>query len=314
LKDSDPDVRRQAALALRDDIPAETIDPVLQALGAAIKDPDQQVRGQAVRALAAIGGRALPAELRDDRGDRRLRLSTGIGERAVRSVLEAMRDNDAQVRAAAANGLGQVKDPGDRVVLALMKSLRDETSHVRRAAADALAEIGPGARMALPALSKLVDDQETGVRWGAVRAVGIVGIGMETAAPPLVHALKDQDPAVRLRAVRALRDLGVSVKGAIPPLRSALRDEDPGVQMGAALLLWRDDHNRAQGVLPVLIAALRLRSCEQEAAKILKEMASDAGLGAAAVLNAIWAGLIDAALFQPAFDATDVEAAGEIKG
>ena len=65
-----------------------------------------------------------------------------IANQAFSSLILALSDDDAQVRATVAYALGQIGVSDRTAVLALVKSLSDVDWRVRRNAADALAEIG----------------------------------------------------------------------------------------------------------------------------------------------------------------------------
>src|SRR5262249_28064314 len=76
---------------------------------------------------------------------------------AVPPLLEALKDNNAEVRQTATNVLGKI---GKTAVPGLMKALQDENRLVRRQASIALAKVGPDARPAVPALSTTLTDQD----------------------------------------------------------------------------------------------------------------------------------------------------------
>ncbi|OYT68772.1 MAG: hypothetical protein CFK48_10465 [Armatimonadetes bacterium CP1_7O] len=91
---------------------------------------------------------------------------------------------------------------GSPAVPALMQALRDEDKDVRSAACEALGAIGDAS--AVPALIKALGDWR--VRSAACRALG--AIGDASAVPALINALEDGDWRVRSAACRALERLG----------------------------------------------------------------------------------------------------------
>jgi hypothetical protein len=90
---------------------------------------------------------------------------------------------------------------GSPAVKPLIAALKDENSDVRKAAADALVKIGAPAVEPLIAALK---DENSDVRQAAAKALG--KIGDPRAVEPLIAALKDKD--VRKAAAEALGRLG----------------------------------------------------------------------------------------------------------
>src|SRR5262245_22665427 len=80
------------------------------------------------------------------------------------------------------------------------KSLRDDQAAVRRAAAEALGEIGRGDRRTVPALTEALKDRDTEVRREAAYALARLGSEAAGAVPALTAALGDPEANVRLTA------------------------------------------------------------------------------------------------------------------
>jgi HEAT repeat protein len=90
----------------------------------------------------------------------------------VSEALQALRDDDWEVRAAAATELETIGAGAAKAVPALIQTLvSDETQDVRRAAAEALGSIGPAAKEAVPVLAKALSDENVYMRWAATRAL-----------------------------------------------------------------------------------------------------------------------------------------------
>jgi len=223
----------------------------------ASEDEDLGVQVAAVRALAQIAdARAVPVLCRW-LGEKRLipeirqQIARALGEigsaEAVGPLIQALRDEDESVRAAAANALGRIGDA--RAVEPLIQALRDSNWRVRAAAAKALGRIGD-VRAVEPLVQALGDENES-VRMAAVKAA--VKIGREAIQPltealiwtaavkirceavkPLIEALRDEDGSVRAAAAEALVRIG---REAVEPLIQALRDEDKSVRAAAAEVL-----------------------------------------------------------------------------
>ncbi len=234
LRDHNDDVRRNAAKAL-----VRIGPPAAVSLISAIKESD----GDIARAMVEIGAPAvklLVATLGNSHSDVRLttaealerigwqpeKSATGaaywiakkawdncisIGVHAVDPLLATLKDDESDVREAAAKSLGQIGD--SRAVEALAETLEDDESDVREAAAEALERIG-----------WQPDKSVTGAAyWIAKKAWdNCISIGVH-AVDPLIATLKDDDPDVREAAAKALGQIGDS--RAVEPL-IAMLDSD----------------------------------------------------------------------------------------
>lgn len=116
--------------------------------------PDEPERVTAQRPAApqrfASGFRAM------DLTDTTIDALARIGSDAVDPLIEALRDPEPMVRAAAARSLAVIGPEASRAVPALMQALDDRDDRVRIAAARALGQIGPAAREAVPALLEVL--------------------------------------------------------------------------------------------------------------------------------------------------------------
>lgn len=90
----------------------------------------------------------------------------------VLEALQALRDDDWEVRAAAAVELETIGEGAAKAVPALVQVLEsDKTEEVRRAAAEALGSIGPAAKEAIPVLAHTLSDGNVYIRWAATKAL-----------------------------------------------------------------------------------------------------------------------------------------------
>ncbi|MBI4679115.1 MAG: HEAT repeat domain-containing protein [Elusimicrobia bacterium] len=197
LKDKDPAVRGEAALALfrlkflkriREHSPA-----TVEALTGAFTDPDPGVRWRAVHAF-----------------------SRGLEPRALEALAKAAADEDAWTRFFAVKALGHLGGSPDRRsgpvgagVDALVKAAKDLSPWVRAEAARALGAAG-NAGLLEPALFA---DDSAHVRAAAVEAVG--ASGEPELAGRLTPLLSEGSPLARAAAVEALAKL---VKDAAVPV------------------------------------------------------------------------------------------------
>jgi hypothetical protein len=222
LSAADPVTRARAACDMRDhgDRAVDAIDQlaVLLADGSPV---DQSVcerrwwRGNgdrettpgelAASALVSIGSRAYTALERALHGTAwiaRRNAAWALGAldepRAVRGLIEALRDREAPVREQAAWALGAIdqRDAGEPLIAAL----KDPDGRVRKQAAWALGALDEP--RAAQGLIEALRDRDAPVREQAAWALGV--IDRQEAVTPLIAALKDEDARVRRQAAWAL--------------------------------------------------------------------------------------------------------------
>ncbi len=151
---------------------------------------------------------------------------------AVPGVIEAMKHEDAEVRASAARAFQWLPDESGAAVDALCDLLlNDPDEDVRAAAASSLADIASEkSKDAL--IEALLKGTSVYARENAARALG--NIGNPSAGPALMQALDDEYFMTQGAAVRALGIVGYPE--CIPRLMEALgryyRGEDPAVAGG----------------------------------------------------------------------------------
>ena len=93
----------------------------------------------------------------------------------VSEALQALKDNDWQVRTAAAMALEEIGPRAAVAVPDLIQTLeKDKREDVRRAAAEALGSIKPTAMEAISALTRALEDQSAYVRWAAAKALSAI--------------------------------------------------------------------------------------------------------------------------------------------
>ena len=176
---------RDLAVQILGSIGEPAVLPLVRSLG----NGSPAARGNAHKALAAIGARAVGrlAEMLPTAGaEDRTRVAEAFGAvsdtTAVPALLALLIDENAQVRATAAWGLGQVRDP--RVVPPLLEALVDEASTVRLEAAAALGK-QHDARAVEPLIRACREEPAWHVAVDALCAIGA------PAREPLIRALED---------------------------------------------------------------------------------------------------------------------------
>lgn len=174
LHDESADTRRQAAHVL-----SKIADPSIAGqLSGVIADDDPQVAIKAYRAAASTNDPAVVPALaaRLGQGDQELRDAlasafSNLGGHGVETLVRALADTDAEVRAHAAQALGEVGSPAaDRAVEALTRATGDEDAAVRVAAVSALAGFEP--EVAAPALRSASGSDDRLVSAIATRLLG----------------------------------------------------------------------------------------------------------------------------------------------
>ena len=158
---------------------AEHEELLLASLLTALREDDMWLRVATVAALLAMGTAAIPG------------------------LTDALQDERAAVRRAAAKALGKLA--AEDALADLLRALQDIDQGTRRFAAEALGRIGHAA--AVEALSESLRDADYKVREASGEALGLIG---EAAAPTLVEALSDPDPEVGMHAIFALRAMNHS--------------------------------------------------------------------------------------------------------
>jgi HEAT repeat protein/beta-lactamase regulating signal transducer with metallopeptidase domain len=148
---------------------------------------------------------ALIGRLKDEDAEVRAAAAQSLGKledsRAVPALLAVIGDRDAKVRAAAAEALGKFTDP--RAVSALSSLLGDPELDVRKQALDALAEYESGVPVA--GVLRLLNDSDADLRHNAAHALG--RFGDRSAGAALAPLVRDPSPDVRQAAIESIADL-----------------------------------------------------------------------------------------------------------
>ena len=151
--------------------------------------------------------------------------------------VQALQDDDARVRQAAAVSLGKIGLGAIDAVPQLIFALADTDSGVRSAAAFALSAFGAHAMEAVPALRAALSDEFAAVRARAAFALGQIGPSARRAAEELARLVSDPDVSVRRNIASALGGIGADTAVVLPALRQAVSDVDADVRKCAMTTL-----------------------------------------------------------------------------
>ncbi|MDB9388431.1 HEAT repeat domain-containing protein [Microcystis aeruginosa] len=246
LKDSDEDVRGNAVEALGK-IGTET---AIAGLLKALEESNKDVRWKAAFALGKIGSEtAIPGLLKalkdsdkDVRSNAVVALCKIGSETAIAGLFKVLEHSDKDVRSNAVVALGKIRS--ETAIAGLLKALEDSNQYVRGNAAFALCKIG--SETAIGGLLKALEDSDGDFfRWKAAEALG--NISSETAIGGLLKALEDSNVFVRRYAAEALGKIGSET--AIPELLKALEESNKDVRVYAALALGKIGSETAIGGL-----------------------------------------------------------------
>ena len=175
-----------------------------------------------------------------------------ITDSKIAPLIEKLIDNDAHISSIAADALVNIGSPA---VPSLIEALKNQDHNLRWHAASVLGDLGTEAAPAVPALTTALQDEDGQVRLYATLALGNIGTAAKAAVPSLMAALQDKEQYVRIYVPSALRKIGAEAKVAVPVLTAALKDKNPRVRYNAAYTLGAMGTEAASSV-PDLIALL----------------------------------------------------------
>src|SRR5690606_1559762 len=110
----------------------------------------------------------------------------------------------------------------DRAVKMLVEALKDENPRVRAAAARGLHELNAPAETVIPVFTELLNDKDPAVRGTVIDALSTLG---DKSMPKLRQGLENE--ATQSIAVGVIRRLGPKAKAIVPALTKELSDRNP---------------------------------------------------------------------------------------
>jgi HEAT repeat protein len=197
-------VREAAAETLgRIKDPAST-EPLVQLL----KDDDLGVRMAAGNALAKIGKSAVPSlimALTDSRNDVKKIAAETLGKikdiESIGPLIQLLKDDDSGIRLTAERSLQELGKPA---VPFLIEALENDNNNIRNGAATVLGRLKD--TEAIDHLCRLLKSKHRSDRISSIEA--LEKIASSTSTKPIIETLKDKDRDVRRKSVRALGVIG----------------------------------------------------------------------------------------------------------
>jgi HEAT repeat protein len=233
LNDSDPRVRRGAALALGQIRPVPA--GISEKLTVGLADPDREVKAAFLTAIGNLGPRA---------------------RESVPAVRALLQDSSAEVRGKAIEILAQSAPRDERLVDDLIARANDVDSSVQRPAIDTLRSLGPLGKRALPDVIAKLDSKQMEVRMAAALLIGSHGQAAASAVPALSTLLDDPSPELQTIVIQTLGQMGKAAQPALTKLSALVSAEQLEVREAAALSLGSLELD-ADAVRPALAKALR---------------------------------------------------------
>lgn len=233
VRSGTPELREKAALAL-----VMLGDKSVMPLVECMVEPDIGVRTIAVRALAALKGKAEPA------------LTALTGAVHYKAEMEATPDADKakwqEYSQSVAIALGSIGEPA---IPKLLDLLQDDDNDIRLLAAGGLSHMGKEASPAVPGLRECLHHKNIEVRAAAVSALNRIGPGAVEAAPDLLLLLRNIETSFRgLPYAKEMRKgyakliaetLGKMGDGVLPLLLPLVQDPDENVRVHICYALWK---------------------------------------------------------------------------
>jgi HEAT repeat protein len=254
LKHNNSAVRQSAADKLGELRAEEAIPALMNVL---VYDDDKNVLSAVARALIKIGPPAVPALIQasNSRNHRYRAYATKIlenmdtvtfiqvlnsrdnnvrsfaasilqrrGEKAVPALIQALKDNDRQIRQGAIQILGNIGREAAPALPVLIQTLREEDNDIRSCTANVLIKMG---EVAVPSLIQALNHKDKLIRTGSIQILGSMGQEAREAIPSLLECLKSYDESIRQYVEGALKQMGAVV---VTPLLKAMEDDDKQVQ------------------------------------------------------------------------------------
>ncbi|MBI3462479.1 MAG: HEAT repeat domain-containing protein [Planctomycetes bacterium] len=281
---------------------------MLSALAEALDDPDEEVFHEATAALAGLDASArdaIPALIRSLRRGAVIKVGAyggfiqqhagnpahvlaQMGELAVSPLIEALHNDNEEVRWGALAALTFMDPPPVRAIPSVVRTLTEDSGvNVRWRAVVFLAHLKSHSEQVVLALAGALKDEDHGVRLQATIAVGHIGEAAAPAVSNLIPMLStEKGPATdavenmleRFAAANALVAIGPGARAAIPAFLDVIKSGDRLLFREAAKAFQRIDPDNTE-IVPALVDSLNdsnVRASALSALAILGPVAAHA--------------------------------------
>jgi HEAT repeat protein len=248
------------------------------ALAAKLKDPNPEIRREAVLALGSIGEGAVVAvpEIAETLSDENARIAATfvlgqlgkIPADAETTIRANAKSKDKFLSTVSLWALARIhpddKDLRRQATKQIVERLKDSDPFVRVASARALAALPPAPEITLPILEEALKDADAATAQHALDALALLGA---PAVPRLVDIL-NRHKALRLQVVYTLGQIGPAAAPATEALAKLVADKNEPLAAEAVLALGKIGP-AAKDAVPALCAALERQDCENAPAIIM---------------------------------------------
>ena len=168
-----------------------------------------------------------------------------IGKGALPDLIQTLKDNRSDLRAAAAEVLGRIGAEDPETIMVLWK-LENSTRKFLTSNRQALGQTNPtestrALENIIPALTQGLQDPVPKVRTNAANSLVRIGTpeAIESVLPVLKQSLWSEDPVIRANVANTLIAIGTpeAVEPVLMILRQSLKNKNPSVRSNAANLL-----------------------------------------------------------------------------
>ena len=251
------------------------------------------------------------------------------GVDALPEIIQALNDEDTEVKRRAVNVLGSIGPEAMDAVPELIKSLQEQDEGLRcdvftalgnigedaketiplmiselesdgncqDSAMKALAKFGSLSAPAIPALEKILNNDQSGyLQTTAAQTLGDIG---EPALDALITALGNDDTTIRYIAANAIEKIGPAASAAVPALTKALQESEKASAYTYFNALGNIGPGASQAV-PVLVEFLKDVDLQEDAVKTLGKIGPAALESVPELIN-----LLDNESYMLRYDARD---------
>jgi HEAT repeat protein len=147
---------------------------------------------------------------------------------AIKSLTKAWEDPQSTVRSSSIKALGSIKPKDPEILKLLIGKIKDQDESLQRLVIRTLGAISPQDPAILEFLIKMLEDQNINERDAAMKALGVI----KPKNPRILNVLigKIKEPSIRPYAVKVLNMIGPEDPEILRSLAKNLEDQDPNIR------------------------------------------------------------------------------------